>query len=239
MIVLHGSWLDDQWFLWGEDVSGKPEAAVFDNEPPLWGCSREALTASASATTAAALAPADARLLTAWLPAAKARPLSSQPWQRRATPTAATLQPFGVWALPLPSAALFELLAAAANDRRLARGVMAGHTVTAWADLQRYAGAIIARHQFLPEIHRAAEQTSAEPTPAPASEVLKVADTSYEARWSSALDKLEQRRFNALAASLPPAAVCLTASAAAAPPDEPPADRAGSYGLRVTPNTGL
>ncbi len=99
------------------------------------------------------------------------------------------LAPWQVSVLPLAGRALFSLLGACRDDRRLAAGVMAGPDLLIWAELFRYAGALVARAAFLPALVRCGLR--------------------YESRWLPAFDGGDRRRLFHLAAQLPPAASCL------------------------------
>ena len=73
------------------------------------------------------------------------------------------------------------------QEKRLADGVFAGEDMIAFSELFRYAGAVVARGWFLPEIR-------------------KVSETAYDARWSPVIDGAEAHRVRSLAARLPPSA---------------------------------
>ena len=93
--------------------------------------------------------------------------------------------------MPLSWRAQFALLGACRDDRRLAAGVVAGQDLMVWAELFRYAGALVARTAFLP--------------------ALSACGTQYESRWQPAFDGADRHRLFLLAARLPAAARCLAA----------------------------
>jgi len=131
---------------------------------------------------------------TAWLPTVNNRPVHSRKvWQfADAAPQNVTLAPWHVTAIPLSRQTQFALLGACREDRRLASGVVAGQDLLAWADLFRYAGALVARAAFLP--------------------ALVDCGTHAEARWQPAFDGGDRHRLFLLAAQLPSVARCLTPS---------------------------
>jgi len=229
MVVLHGSWLADEWLLWGEETSevggglrgdcdhtpaGDP---CVPGAPEPWGCDREALSRALAAFEsggAAERAVSDARIYFARLPANAGRIASSRQWLRRGSAGASVLTLRRVWALPLQVNELFLVLGATSEGRRLAPGVMAGNDMGAWSDLFRLAGAVVARRQVLPGVRAAGDAPDPCETPMPGG-VLP--DTGYESRWEPALDRAEVRRFTVLAACLPGAALALSSDGASAP----------------------
>ncbi len=229
MVVLHGAWLEGEWLLWGEETSGDGSVCVKEegelsqaDEPAGWGCGRDALATALGAFDSGGAAGriADAQRVIAWLPTVHGSAAASRPWLRRGRQgQPAALAPWRVWALPLRGEDLFAVLGAVAESRRLARGVMAGNDVGAWSDLVRYAGAVVARRQYLPGLRAVRDEAPVAPEEALLPE-RHLADTGYESRWAPALDKAELRRFEAFTERLPGVAACLTRGAAPPPSRE-------------------
>lgn len=96
-------------------------------------------------------------------------------------------RPWRVSALRLPWRAAFTFLGLC-KDRRLGQEVFAGEDLLGYADLFRYAGALVARGRFLPDLR-------------------PVEERRYEARWRPCIDREEAGRVSRLAARLPGCAV--------------------------------
>src|SRR5262249_23254623 len=110
--------------------------------------------------------------------------------------------PWTVTVLPLTPDQTVDVLAACLDRETLAPGVRAGTTLAFWAAALRFAGALAAREQFLPDV---------EPS-----------GRAWHARWKPVLAGAEGERFNRLAQAMPGACRALGASADA-PPDRPAA----------------
>jgi superfamily II DNA or RNA helicase len=204
MVVLHGAWLDGRGLLWAEATpgDGRVTGAHARADQPPWSpydAGADGLRA-ALASFNAGIAPE--RLdhtccRIAWLPTVDGTPLPSRAFLlgvtigkpgAHARPVTA---PWRVTALPLEWDEYYTLLGALVGGPRLARGVIAGVDLLRWADVLRYAGALVARRLFLPGIRRRA-------------------DGAYESIWQPALEMAERARLLALAKRLPAAAVGLT-----------------------------
>ena len=204
VVVLHGSWLEGALHLWAERwpadpaVSRAPGASTTPAHPP------PAPYDPGAGELRAALAKIpntpvneDVALHTAWLPTVDHRPVHSREvWQfagrkPASAPEHVTLAPWQVTTMPLTWRAQFVLLTACREDRRLAAGVVAGNDLLVWAELFGYAGALVARAEFLP--------------------ALVSCGAVYESRWQPAFDGGDRHRLFLLAARLPAAARCLAA----------------------------
>jgi len=210
VIVLHGSWLEGALHLWAEQWSTEaealPPAPVGSGAPPS-PCDpgEDGLLAAWQKIPDAPL-DHDFVARTAWLPTIAGRLVHSREVWRFSGDAAAgtTLAPWQVTALPLSWRAQFALFNACRDhDRRLAPGVTAGEDLRVWAEIFRYAGALTAREAFLP--------------------ALVDCGGRYESRWQPAFDGGDRHRLFHLAARLPAAARCLTATAAAMPAATPTA----------------
>jgi superfamily II DNA or RNA helicase len=211
MLVLHASWVADRLHLWGERPpdSAPPASAVGCAYDPCGAGAVDLLRALRAVLRGGVRSHVrDASVLVAWLPTLDRRPVPS----RLADPgtaagdaggCAASLAAWRVTALPLDWGDAWGLLAACGADRRLSLGVAAGSDLEAWADLLRFAGAIVARQSYLPGLVAAADET-------------------FESRWQPLLDGADGVRARELAARLPPAAFALARAGADAPPPYDP-----------------
>jgi hypothetical protein len=184
VLVLHASWLDDALLLWAErwPAAAPSPAAPWSPWDPGADALRRAWQSVMNAPCSAEAVPC-----TAWLPTAGGRPVPSRAsWQHAAAAPAA----WRVTALPLDSIAVMDLLGACRERRRLADGVVAGADLIAWAELHRFAGALVARARFLP--------------------ALLACGDRHESRWVPAFDGADRQRLFQLAARLPGAACCLS-----------------------------
>ena len=199
LVVLHGSWLEGALHLWAESRTAVPDSLC----PPVPSVPAQVASSpydpgvralgAALAGIPGAGEDADAIVQTAWLPTANGRPVHSREvWRYSGAKADVTLAAWQVTTLPLSWQTQFALLGACREDRRLAPGVVAGQDLLVWAELFRYAGALVARAAFLP--------------------TLAACETHYEARWQPAFDGGDRHRLIRLAAKLPSAARCLAVS---------------------------
>jgi hypothetical protein len=205
VVVLHASWLEERLHLWAErwpmdGAAGAPPPQ--EGQPPLspWDAPPEETDRGLTAATGASYEGGDPPvLLAARLPTFDGRPAHSrETWRLAASDAPGTPAPspaaWQVSARRLSWRAQFALLAAAAGEsRRLADGVVAGDDLAAWAQLFRFAGALVARQAFLPALVPAGE--------------------GWESRWQPAFDGSDRQRLYALAARLPASALCLASDA--------------------------
>jgi SNF2 family DNA or RNA helicase len=137
-----------------------------------------------------------------WLPTLKDQPIASssliaEPAEREA---AAELKPWTVAAFRLTAERAIDLLCACMGKETLATGVIVGKTLAFWATALRFAGAEVAREQFLPS--------------------LEQKETSFRARWEPILGVAATQRLKQLALAMP-AACRAWAGADEAPPETP------------------
>src|SRR3989442_4633563 len=95
----------------------------------------------------------------------------------------------------------------------LAPGVIVGKDVSSWATVMRFAGALVARQQFLPEVK---EIPHSHPGP------LSEGKRSYRACWKPVFIGADADRLARLARTMPQACRALT-RAASSPPERPAA----------------
>ncbi len=194
--------MDARIHLWAErSLAGRrvPHAATGALPPAPADAGRPALVHAVEAVIGGALAQNSRRSVTcaAWLPTQGRRPVPSHPGIGAAPDKPGrtgrfALAPWCVTALALEwndVSLVLGALAAGSQGRLLARGILAGNDLAAWSDAWRYAGALVARQVYLPDL-------------------VAVAD-GYESRWQPVLHGAETPRVQALAARLPAAAHCL------------------------------
>jgi SNF2 family DNA or RNA helicase len=216
MLVLHAAVEDSQLLLWGEtpaDAAAPPakrrgrkgkipagaETTPFDaGADCLAATFREIIPSGTAGKVAGESA-------IAWLPTVTGRPVASSPLI--AEPPAAdvqpTLAPWRVTVLPLDAARAVDLLCACVGRDTLAPGVVVGKTLAFWTTALRFAGALVARQQFLP-----GEDAAAQPP---------------RARWEPVLAGAEAQQLATLAQAMPAACRALTRAAVPGetPPDKP------------------
>ncbi|HWE35987.1 MAG TPA: DEAD/DEAH box helicase [Isosphaeraceae bacterium] len=143
----------------GRRAIGRPAAAPdspFDPGPAR-------LVEALGVVPGLAFKPKDVDPWIAWLPTAAGRPLASSPIVAEGPSNGATFapSPWGVSAVPLDPARALDLLAAALAGPTLAPGVVVGKALEYWAGALRFAGALVARQQFLPGIERVGDRLRA------------------------------------------------------------------------------
>jgi hypothetical protein len=125
----------------------------------------------------------------AWLPTAAGQPLPSSPLLTTGAKTstggttAPRLMPWLVSTLPLPPAKGVLVLSAAAGRDTLAPGLVVSKDLAFWAQVLRFAGALVARGRFLPGIVETEE--------------------GWRAPWTPAFDAADAQRRVQLAAAAP------------------------------------
>ncbi len=213
MIILHAGLEDGQLLLWGESPApalsptaprGRkpkvPRPRPFPFDPGA-----DALAAAVADTlpgTPRRSLRAEERFL--WLPTVTDRPVPSSALVAELPEPGATaaLAPWSAAVLPLAPAQAIDLLSACADRETLAPGAIVGPTLAFWARALRFAGALVAREQFVPDV-RQTEQV-------------------WQARWRPVLAGPDAQRQSQLARTMPPACRALSADGAV-PPQQPPA----------------
>ncbi len=209
MIILHGGLIGGYFLLWGEESLPAPTGASVPGarrkksapvRPLPFGLSADRL----AATLGSAMFTQDGRDKLAeetviWLPTVKGQPVASS--ALIAQPPAegdAALVPWQVATLPMGAGPAIALLTACLDRTNLGPGTFVGTTLAYWSAALRYAGAMLAREQFLPVV--------ASTTP-----------TSWGALWEPVRAGAEGPRFNRLAQAMPAACRALSRDAATAP----------------------
>ena len=160
MIILHAAQSDVGLLLWGEapfDAAASPGPSKGKKATPrpspyaVRAESLDALLKKKFPLAKAAALPIDAA---AWLPSHAKAPLPSSHLlgDTEAPTSATTLTPWLVPALLLEGDALLAIPSVCWQRRTLASGVVVGADLAYWADMLRFAGALVARQQFLPGI---------------------------------------------------------------------------------------
>ena len=199
MLMLHLHWCDAQCYLWGEQpfrpVALPASVSPFD---PGVAALRVALKAVLQGMVVPDAEAADLvlQLPTCAVPRSLSRrarlPLPSQsflvPETLRDSVASATpqLAKWSVTALRLPWKCLFAVLGQI-GERKIAEGLFASEDMMALSELFRYAGALVARGRYLPEVRVCEAHTP------PCSEAV----------WSPCIDGEEDARIRAFAACLP------------------------------------
>ena len=225
MFILHAAQTEMGFLLWGESpsvsstssVSSSAASAASENGDPALSPKRtakkkiehstvspfDAGQAALDATLVEhlGLSPRDAHPLeaTAWLPSSKSGPIPSSRLLHDAEKAEASLRlrPWRVAATLLNSQEVVTALANCTDKQTLARGVLLGNDLAYWAEMLRYAGALVARQHYLPGV--------------------RMVSGHYRAVWEPVITAEEQPRFAAFAATMPPSAKALTMPDAKAP----------------------
>jgi SNF2 family DNA or RNA helicase len=152
------------------------------------------------------------------------KPVASSPLIAERSQSAAKtiLSPWTVTALRLSTEQAVELLCACIGRQTLASGVIVGEDLKFWATTMQFAGAIVARQQFLPDV-------ATIEMPHPVSLPRGQAKGPYGARWMPVFAGTDADRLAKLAKAMPQVCRALTAvgtafnPAAAGPPQMPSA----------------
>ena len=210
MIILHAGQVGGRLLLWGEAPPEAPLAAPRRGRksksvgatPYPFDAGPSALCAAIASSLPEVGTP-EVEQAVAWLPAVAGRPIASS--SLIAEPpdaTKAELAPWTVTVLRLASLRAVELLGACAGRETLSPGVIVGPALAYWAAALRFAAALVAREQFVPDVRQSAD--------------------GWRAVWRPVLAGADAGRAAQLARAMPP--VCRAfAEKADAAPDRPPA----------------
>lgn len=136
----------------------------------------------------------------AWLPSSRSGPVPSSRLLHDVEKAEASLRlrPWRVSAALLDAQEAVNALANCTGKQTLARGVFLGHDLAYWTEMLRFAGALVARQQYLPGV--------------------RIIGGHYHSVWEPVITAEEQSRFAAFAAAMPPSARALTKADGKAPP---------------------
>ena len=202
VVVLHLAWLDGEIVLWGESPRegnglrpaapwGRKQAEKIAIAPYPYGAAPEAI-AAALRDSGVALEASDARRkAVAWLPTKGVLPIASSPLVAEAPQSKAGVvhAPWSVEGIALTPGQAVDLLCRCGESPTLAPGVLVGRDMAFWAQALRFAGALVARQQYLPGIEKR--------------------NGGYRACWEPVFVGADAERLAALAKTMPPVAKAL------------------------------
>src|SRR4051812_30738970 len=189
MLVIHAGFRERRLVLWAESSTG-------DRVPRASGVHPFSASYEQLADTLEELSVNVPRveivINEVLLPSLDGMPVPSSPLLGREgqEKKAADLRPWQVETLSLQAAATLEFLCLAAGKEILQPGVMAGADLAYWAAAMRFAGALVARQQFLPDLVRE--------------------DGRFCARWRAVYVGRDEDRLHGLVAAMPHAARAIT-----------------------------
>ena len=160
MIALHAGFSDDHLQLWGE-MPGAAEAGARKRSgqkrggPLPYDAGAEGLcTALRAAGGEFTVEKRHMEAGIVWLPAVDDQPVASSSLiaEPPSSHAKAMLRPWTVTVWRLSPEQAVELLCACVGKQMLAPGMVAGNDLMFWATALRFAGALVARQQFLPGV---------------------------------------------------------------------------------------
>ena len=217
MLILQAGILDRRFLVWGEasadavptatrPVRSKRKSASAAPSPwnPLPERLLSALTSLLEASEGKGGLALSSENILAWLPTVANAPVPSSPLlaSRPEADTPCALAPWQVNGAALTSEQTVALLCACIGKDTLDTGVLIGNTLCYWATAMRFAGALVARQQFLPDLEKTPE--------------------GYRACWRPILAGQEAETLTKLARAMPAACRALNRESAA-PPEIPSA----------------
>jgi SNF2 family DNA or RNA helicase len=212
MIVLHAGLMEGEFFLWGEasPVKGpltkglrdKRKTRVRLNRDNLlpYDAGAEALIAAVKTTRVAwkvnkkSIGP-----IHVWVPTDDGQPFPSSTLiaEPPEFTSSTKVMPWKVTSLWLPREGLVEFLCGCIGRQTLGPGVILGKDIAFWATALRFAGALVAKQQFLPTVMEASGTTLAV--------------------WKPVFPGSEGERFSSLVKSMPVVAGALTKKPSSVP----------------------
>lgn len=212
MIILHAGFLGDRLFVWGEAPldqamratkrrGRKPKTPQSEALPYDAGAELLLGALSESVVMFPQAKPRTEQAII-WLPTVGGKPVASSPLiaDQPELEEDVVLSPWMITALPLSVSESVELLGGCADRQIIGPGVIVGHDLAYWATALRFAGAIVARQQYLPGIANV--------------------DGAYHARWQPIFSGNDTERLSKLAAAMPAACRALSEKSEA-PPEAP------------------
>ena len=229
MIILHAGVYEKEFFLWGEKPGeteplpprqrkqkNKKGVRAARSHPPFFpydAGGQDLAAALVEAGIDLTFLQKSAREMMAWLPTVESKPIASSPLiaEPSAGSTAATLAPWAVTAIHLTSEQAISLLCACVGKPTLAPGVIVGKDLSFWATAMRFAGALVAKQQFLPGVVET--------------------NGTYHAHWKPIFSGPDGDRLTKLARAMPHVCRALTRgdTRQATPVETPPEIPAGSF----------
>ena len=214
MIILHAGFLEDRWLLWGEspdEAAGRPAPrprrkakAIRPQVSPFDAGATRLISALESAGVPVPPKKARTETAVAWLPTSGGVPVASSPLVAEIphSPASLTLSPWTVTVLPLSLERAAALLGMSVGKQTLAPGVVLGRDLAFWVRAMRFAGALVARQQFLPG--------------------LESRNGQYRALWEPVVVGEDRGRVTSLANDMPGVARALSLEATPSPPEAAP-----------------
>ncbi len=210
MIVLHASFEAGRLLLWAEQEAptaaarrGGREKKATPHALSPYDVKAETLQTALAGVAFPAVAETPPTGATVWLPTSANRPLVSSPLIAEPPDADATfpIAPWQVTAFPLTTEQTVLLLCTLLKRDTLASGVLVGASLAYWATALRFAGALVAQQQFLPDV---AESKA-----------------SYRALWQPCYSGADTERLHKLARAMPDICRALTSAEVASPPETP------------------
>jgi SNF2 family DNA or RNA helicase len=161
MIILHASYADHHLHFWGEKPVDDLEGAgkTKGKKTPLfpYDAGEETLKEILCETLFdRSIRRQEAVMRTLWLPTSGKTAIASSPLLSK-NPTAhrnVGLEPWRVTTLSLPLESTIGFLAAFVGKELLSSGVMGGNDLIFWTRVMRFAGALVARQEYLPGLEK-------------------------------------------------------------------------------------
>jgi superfamily II DNA or RNA helicase len=159
MLILHAGLIDENLYIWGEKAAN--EAGKDGNrkpsEPgrlPLDAGGEVIRTVLANTLFDGSIRRQQPEMITAWLPTAGDDAVCSSPLLNSAPVANSKLKlaPWNVTALNIGLENTIGFLAACVNKELLDTGIMVGPDLAFWVKAVRFAGALVARQQYLPDL---------------------------------------------------------------------------------------
>jgi SNF2 family DNA or RNA helicase len=208
MIILHGAFVEDRLFVWGEAPADPPKRRRRKNGavPLPYDAGVDAVGhALKSLPSSLKLSRAEPVEAVAWLPTQDGRPIPSSSLIGEAPDSElqTTLAAWTVNGLLLEPGESIDLLGAAVSAGRHTHGMMRGRDFSFWGRGVRLAASLVTRQRYLPD--------------------LVEEDGDFEARWNPVWIGGDADRLETLARAMPAVARAISFDDDE-PPDDPPAD---------------
>ena len=229
MIILHAGVYEKELFLWGERPVAEPlphrqpgqkskrpaqSSRVYPPFLPYDAGARDLAAALMEAGIDCTASKKSTGKMIAWLPTVKSKPIASSPLIAEppvgSPPGASNIAPWTVTAINFTAEQAISVLCACVDKQTLAPGVIVGKDLFFWATAMRFAGALVAKQQFLPGIIET--------------------NGTYAAHWKPIFAGPDAERLTKLAQAMPHVCRALTRKDTqhATPMETPPEIPAGS-----------